>query len=172
MPSSLPETFVAALAAAIRETKLDAVVVGNAAAILQGAPLVTQDVDLFVRDTRLNRKKLERVARLIGGSKPVSISDPEVTNRERIHGALVPLDIHFDRIAGPFTFASVRSRSETIKIGKEKLRVAALADVIRSKEAADRAKDRAALPILRDALAVKKELEGLPARARLRRVGG
>ena len=40
----------------------------------------------------------------------------------------------------------------------EKLIVASLEDVIRSKEAADRNKDRAVLPVLRDTLAVKKKL--------------
>jgi hypothetical protein len=45
-----------------------------------------------------------------------------------------------------------------MEIGGETLTVAALGDVIRSKEAANRPKDRAVLPILRDTLAVKKVL--------------
>jgi hypothetical protein len=45
-------------------------------------------------------------------------------------------------------------------VGDERLLVADLADVIRSKRAAGRPKDRAVLPILRDTLAVKKKLEG------------
>ena len=43
-----------------------------------------------------------------------------------------------------------------MKIGKQTLTVASLEDVIRSKEAAGRKKDLAALPILRDTLAVQK----------------
>ena len=46
-----------------------------------------------------------------------------------------------------------------VAVGEEQLAVAALADVIRSKEAADRPKDRAVLPILRDTMAVKRKLE-------------
>jgi hypothetical protein len=38
----------------------------------------------------------------------------------------------------------------------------ALADVLRSKEAANRPKDRAVLPILRDTLAVKSKLKAPP----------
>ena len=77
-----------------------------------------------------------------------------------IEGRLaVPVEIHYDRISGGLTFSSVRSRAQIVAVGDEKLRVAALADVIRSKQAAGRPKDRAVLPILRDTLAVKKKLE-------------
>ncbi|TMB34546.1 MAG: hypothetical protein E6J62_10340 [Deltaproteobacteria bacterium] len=71
----------------------------------------------------------------------------------------MPVEIHFNRIAGGLTFSSVRSRAQLVAVGGEKLAVAALADVIRSKEAANRPKDRAVLPILRDTMEVKKKLE-------------
>jgi hypothetical protein len=71
----------------------------------------------------------------------------------------VPIDIHYDRITGGLTFFLLRSRAQIVAVGREKLAVAALADVIRSKEAANRPKDRAVLPILRDTLMVKSKLE-------------
>ena len=71
----------------------------------------------------------------------------------------VRVDIHYDRIPGGLTFSSIRSRAEIVAVGDERLTVASLADVIRSKEAANRPKDRAVLPILRDTLAVKVKLE-------------
>jgi hypothetical protein len=78
---------------------------------------------------------------------------------EWIEGRLaVPVEIHYDRISGGLTFAALRSRAEWVEVGDEKLRVADLADIIRSKRAADRPKDRAVLPILIDTLAVKKKL--------------
>jgi len=110
--------------------KLDAVVIGNSASMLNGAPVTTQDVDLLIRDTKANRRKLAIFAEEIGGSSP-----------------------------GGLTFASVRSRAQSVTVGDERLAVAALADVIRSKQAANRPKDRAVLPILRDTMAVKKKLE-------------
>ena len=55
--------------------------------------------------------------------------------------------------------SALRSRAEVIRVGAEELSVASLADVIRSKEAADRPKDRAVLPLLRDTLAVRKLLK-------------
>jgi hypothetical protein len=126
--------------------------------MLNGAPVTTQDIDLFVRDTKLNRSKLRRLARQIGGNVPVPVS--ELSNVGWIEGELaVPVEIHFDRIAGGLTFASVRSRAQRVQVGDEVLKVAALEDIIRSKQAANRPKDRAVLPILRDTLAVRRKLE-------------
>src|SRR5690242_3129521 len=125
--------------------------------MLNGAPVTTQDVDLFIRDTRLNRRKLSRFAEEIGGGRPTAVSD--LSRVEWIEGVLaVPVEIHYDRISGGLAFPSVRSRAELIDVGGEKLRVASLPDVIRSKQAANRPKDRAVLPILRDTLAVKRRL--------------
>jgi hypothetical protein len=138
--------------------RLDAVVIGNSASMLNGAPVTTQDIDLLIRDTKLNRRKLARFAEEIGGASPRPVS--ELSNVEFIEGDLaVPVEIHFDRISGGLTFSSVRSRAQLVTVGDEELAVAALADVIRSKEAANRPKDRAVLPILRDTMAVKQKLE-------------
>jgi hypothetical protein len=138
--------------------RLEAVVIGNSASMLNGAPVTTQDIDLLIRDTKVNRRKLARFAKEIGGASPMPVS--ELSNVEFIEGDLaVPVEIHFDRISGGLTFSSVRSRAELVSVGDEKLAVAALADVIRSKEAANRPKDRAVLPILRDTMAVKRKLE-------------
>jgi hypothetical protein len=98
-----------------------------------------------------------------GSTKPAPGSPAQVSglrNVVSIEGdLLVPVEIHFDRISGGLTFSAVRSRAQAVAVGEETLKVAALADVIRSKAAANRPKDRAVLPILRDALAVLKKLE-------------
>ena len=139
-------------------TKLEAIVIGNSASMLNGAPVTTQDIDLLIRDTKPNRRKLARFADEIGGSAPMPVS--ELSRVEWIEGRLaVPIEIHYDRIAGGLTFSSIRSRAQLVRVGNEKLVVADLRDVIRSKQAAGRPKDRAVLPILRDTLAVKKKLE-------------
>ncbi|HEX4386875.1 MAG TPA: hypothetical protein VH083_28165 [Myxococcales bacterium] len=145
-----------ALAKALRVTKLEAVVIGNSASMLNGAPVTTQDIDLLIRDTTLNRKKLARFANEIGGSMPTLVS--ELSKVESIEGGLaVPVEIHYDRISGGLSFPAVRSRAQSVDVGEERLLVASLADIIRSKHAADRPKDRAVLPILRDALAVQEK---------------
>jgi len=150
-----------ALARALRTARLEAIVIGNSASMLNGAPVTTQDIDLLIRDTRPNRRKLARFAKEIGGSAPARVS--ELSDVESIESALaVPVDIHYDRIAGGLTFSFLRSRAQIVAVGREKLAVAALADVLRSKEAANRPKDRAVLPILRDTLAVKSKLKTPP----------
>jgi hypothetical protein len=64
-----------ALAKALRAARLEAIVIGNSASMLNGAPVTTQDIDLLIRDTRPNRRKLARFAKEIGGSAPVRVSE-------------------------------------------------------------------------------------------------
>ena len=142
---------------ALEKCALEAIVVGSVAAILQGAPVMTQDVDLLVRDTPLNRKKLDRLGALLGRGRPVPVS--ELTSAVTLLGADMPLDFLFDSISGGLSFAKLRSRCLRIQVGKRTALVARLEDVIRSKESAGRLKDQAQLPILRDTLRVKQALD-------------
>lgn len=160
MPSSPDERFLTSLAAALRVAKIEAIVVGNVASILSGAHILTQDVDLLVRDTPRNRKKLRQFAASLGGIGPAYVSG--LTSTERIYGAAVPIDILYDQLIGGLRFASVKSRARPEMLGNnEVLTVAALADVIKSKTAAGRPKDKAVLPLLKDVLAVRRA-QGLP----------
>jgi hypothetical protein len=156
MVSDVDESFLASLAAELRSARIEAIVVGNVACILSGAPVLTQDVDLLVRDTPLNRKKLKRLAAAMGGVGPEHTSG--LTSTERIYGTDVPIDILYDQMIGGLKFAAVRSRAYPAVVGREVLTVAALADVIKSKTAAGRPKDKAVLPVLRDTLAVRRAM--------------
>jgi hypothetical protein len=73
-------------------------------------------------------------------------------------GAAVPVDVVFDHLPGGLHFEAVCARSKAIEVGDRTARVASLADVIASKRAADRPKDRAQLPILVDTLRVIEAL--------------
>ncbi|MFL5399176.1 MAG: hypothetical protein ACJ79P_14870 [Myxococcales bacterium] len=144
---------------------LAGVVVGNVAAILNDAPMLTRDVDIFVGDKPRVRKKMDALAKALAGAAPQPILEkpgargrPGAFDGVRITTQVVPVDVLF-RLAGEMSFDDVRARAKTFDFGGEALAVASLEDVIRSKEAADRKKDRAALPILRDTLAVKKKLD-------------
>lgn len=53
------------VARALRENRLEAVMIGNAAAALQGAPVTTLDVDFLFRKTPQNLRKLKAVARAL-----------------------------------------------------------------------------------------------------------
>jgi hypothetical protein len=157
--SEIAEGTLIAFARALRVAKLDAVVIGNTASMLNGAPVTTQDIDMLIRDTPASRRKLALFAKEIGGSAPTPVSD--LSNVQVIEGGLaVPVEVHYDRISGGLTFAALRARADIVELGRERLAIANLADVIRSKEAANRPKDRAVLPILRDTLAVKSKSRG------------
>jgi hypothetical protein len=156
MAYSHDEIFLVKLATALQKTRLEAIIVGNMASILNDAPVLTQDVDLLVRDTKLNRKKLKQLASELGGTGPGYISG--LTSTERIYGADLPIDILYEKMIGGLKFASVKSRARPHVVGSkgELLIVASLADIIKSKTAAGRAKDKAVLPILRDTLAARQ----------------
>jgi uncharacterized ParB-like nuclease family protein len=151
------ESFLVKLVEALVATRLEALIVGATAAVLQGAPVMTRDIDLLVRDTPLNRKKLEAFAKLLGAAKPAPVS--ELTSTVAIIGSDLPIDVLFDRMSGRLSFASVRSRSVALAVGKHVARLASLEDIIRSKEAAGRKKDQVQLPILRETLLVNQALE-------------
>jgi len=53
---------LALLARAINEAGLEAILIGNMAAALHGAPVATIDIDLYFRKTPRNLAKLKRVA--------------------------------------------------------------------------------------------------------------
>jgi hypothetical protein len=149
---SADEDFVRELVRAMRAVRLEGIVIGSGAAILQGVPLLTEDIDLLVRDTPAVRKKLDRLAAEMGGAW-VEISP--LTRARRLVGLRVGVDVLFDEIAGKLKFESLRSRARGIKLGDQVVVAAALEDVVRSKTAANRPKDRAQLPILEDTLRVQ-----------------
>src|SRR5438132_13139070 len=106
MSSDISEKTLVALAKALRAAKLDAIVIGNCASMLDGAPVTTQDIDLLIRDTRPNRRKLVRFADEIGGSAPMPAS--ELSNVDWIAGRLaVPAESHCDRISEGLTVSAV-----------------------------------------------------------------
>lgn len=63
---SSDEQFVEEVLLALRECGLEAIVVGSVAALLQGAPITTEDMDVLVRDTPKNREKLKQLEGRLG----------------------------------------------------------------------------------------------------------
>lgn len=153
---SSDEAFVIAVLEALKTVGLEAIVVGNVAAILQGAPVTTQDIDLLVRDTVRNRRKIVAFGRTLGAS-PRRVSS--LTDALRIDAAAGTVDLIFDSIPGRLSFQALRSRAVHLDLAGTEAVVARLDDVIASKEAANRPKDRAQLAALKDALRVKAALD-------------
>lgn len=128
--------------------RLDAVLIGNAAAALQGAPVTTEDLDFFIRRTPLNVRKLRKIAESLG----VSLEQPHypASHLYRLSRPKDSIQLDFMvQIAGVRSFEGVRSRASVVEFGGYPLRVASLEDVIKSKTAAGRDKDLAVLHVLR-----------------------
>jgi predicted nucleotidyltransferase len=151
--------------------RVDYVVIGVTAAALQGAPLLTEDVDVMVRDTAATHRKIAVFAK--NASMVLSRPAEPLSRFVRASSEDATVDFVFN-LSGGATFESIRSRSLRIEVAGRTARVASLEDVIASKQAAGRPKDLAVLPILRDTLAVKQAIAAVngkepPAPARRRR---
>lgn len=144
------------LARVLHEQGLEAVLIGNAAAALQGAPVTTLDFDFLFRKTPRNLRKLKAIAKSLGAMvlKPYY----PASDLFRVVRDEDSLQVDFmASIHGVRSFASLRSRASRIDFGGHLLLVADLADVIRSKRAAGRPRDRAVLDILEKTLHEKKK---------------
>lgn len=142
---------------------LEAVLIGNAAAALQGAPVTTVDFDFMFRKTARNLAKMKDVARALGAV----ILRPyyPVSDLYRVVRDEDGLQVDFmSTIHGVRSFAGVRDRATTIEIGGEPVRVASLADIVASKRAARRPRDLAVLDILEAARERQKAQSARPAR--------
>lgn len=139
--------FLTLIAEALDDVGLEAVLVGNAAAALHGAPVSTLDFDFMFRKTPVSLGKLKRLARRLGAV----ILRPyyPVTDLYRVLVEDTGLQLDFMSVLhGISSFESLRSRAERATFGRAQLRVASLDDVIASKKALGRPRDLAVLDIL------------------------
>jgi hypothetical protein len=123
-------------------------VVGLSAATLQGAPVVTQDVDLWFE--KLGDDTISRALREVGAA----YVPPSINNPPMLAGAGAELFDIVIRMDGLGTFAEEVKNCVEISIGRQKLKVLALDRILASKLAANRPKDKLTIPVLQDALAV------------------
>lgn len=139
-----------ALLSSLVKHKVRFMIVGLSAATLQGAPVVTQDVDLWFE--KLGDDKISRALREVGAA----YVPPSVNNPPMLAGAGAELFDVVIRMDGLGPFAQELKNCVEIAIGRQKLKVLALDRILASKLAANRPKDKLTIPVLRDALAVIK----------------
>ncbi len=153
------QPVLALIAKALNTHRLEAVLIGNIAAALHGAPVSTVDVDFCFRKTPTNLKKLKAVAqsldaRILRPYYPLS----SLYQLQRDDHLQVDFMGHIDGIA---SFESLRSRATRMEIGGHPLLVASLDDIIASKKAAGLAlrkeSDRALRDLIRRRLALPPE---------------
>jgi hypothetical protein len=133
--------------------RVDFMIVGLAAAALQGAPAVTQDIDLWFKD--LADPRLRDALKRVGGVYiPPTPSTPPM-----LGGRSVAL---FDIVAtmhGLDGFDREIENAIDVEIGRTKVKVLSLERIIVSKKATNREKDRLVLPVLEDAAAALRDRE-------------
>ncbi len=147
------------LFAALADHEVEYVTIGGMAATLWGSPLTTGDVDICPAVDPDNLEKLAAALRELD-AKVFTISEPhglpfacdaETLREARVWNLITSagrLDLSFQP-AGTQGYPDLARDAVTIEVGPTPIRVAALADVIRSKETAGRERDRQALPTLR-----------------------
>lgn len=146
------EPILAQIAELLERYGLEAILVGNAGAALQGAPVTTIDLDFFFRKTPTNIRKLKNFA----GELNAVIFRPfyPMTSMFRLLRDSDNLQLDFMvEMDGVRSFEALRSRAKRVPFGSVTLSVASLADIIKSKKAAGREKDLAVLHVLERTLA-------------------
>lgn len=138
-------------------------VIGGFAATAHGSPLLTADVDIVPSGARDNLARLsDALTELDARVRAVELDEPlpfahdadslaaaQIWNLTTKYG---DLDITMQP-SGTQGYPDLSRDAVTVTLRGTELRIASLADVIRSKEAAGRDKDRRSLPILRELLA-------------------
>lgn len=161
------------LLATLAGHQIEFIVVGGVAAVLEGAGMMTDDLDVLVETSEANFERLV-----------AALDDLDAVYRDPAGRTLRPdakrlgsfrlhlLDTRLGRLdllrslePGERTYADLVPRSRLYRIGELEIPVLELSAVIEAKEAADRPKDRAALPLLRrtmDELRSRGRRQGKP----------
>jgi hypothetical protein len=148
---------------------VDFIVIGAVAAIAQGYPLTTRDLDVTPSAKPENLERLAALIRELDGKLRVANADPVPFSVQAaflgdvqswtLATRLGELDVLFSP-TGTSGYDDLRSDAVEIDLGDGLMVfMASLRDVIRMKEAAGRPKDRAQLPALRQTLEVIRERE-------------
>jgi hypothetical protein len=134
------------LGEALRRLSVRYLFIGKSGAILLGYPDTTEDADIFVEKNPENDRKLVEALKALGYElEPEHLKD--ITGgKDFIQLRYGPFDLNiFHAPDGIESFADAAERSLEV----EGLRVCHIDDIIRSKEAAGRARDREALARLK-----------------------
>lgn len=153
--------FIDVLVALAREGA-EFIVVGGIAAIIQGAPVMTADLDVVYDPDPANVGRL--LAALLNlnpryndpAGRHIVPDESKLTSIRvnRLLTDLGPLDV-LQQIGPDLTFADLVERTEEVEIAGFPVRVLSLEAIIETKEHANRPKDHRILPYLREILELK-----------------
>ena len=159
----MAEANLGRLLRVLERHRVSYVVIGAQAAVIHGVPVVTEDLDITPAGDPENLNRLaaalrELDPRLRAADDPAGVPFPveadllASAHTWNLTTKLGDLDLAF-MPSGTGGYDDLRRSATAVELGGGLVvDVASLADVIRSKEAAGREKDRAQLPLLRRTL--------------------
>ena len=144
---------------ALNKAGVEYIIIGALAATLQGSPLRTDDIDICPSDNLENLVRLAEALNRLGAKewdprKEVAVEFEFSAETLRIDRVWIlvtkygPLDLVFEP-AGSSGYRDLSTSAIDLEIDGLHVRVASIADIIRTKEAAGREKDKLQLPTLR-----------------------
>ncbi len=151
----------------LTEHEVQFVLIGGMGAVAHGSPLPTRDVDVTPEASRVNLDRLADALRALDARsrhpdipEGLAFSCDGTSLAAAIFWNLTTpfgdLDISFTP-AGTTGYAGLAAEAEPFTFRGVTVQLASLADIVRSKAAADRPKDHRALPVLRELLAQQRE---------------
>jgi len=134
------------LAEILRKHEVEYLFIGKFGAILYGYPGTTQDMDIFPSKSKQNGQKLASALRDLGFDLNQELEEAIIAGKDfiQIRGGPFPIDIVFAP-DGIKSFEEAKKRSQLID---EIYFCASIDDIIESKKAAGRQRDKEELPRL------------------------
>ena len=147
--------------------EVEFIIVGGVAALLEGAPILTLDLDILPRPTDDNTARLLRALEEVHAhyrdpAGRLILPDETRLRTNRFNLFLTDLGL-FDvlgELGEGFAYEDLLQRTHTFEMSGLRVRSLDLPTVIQLKELANRDKDRAVLPILRRTLELKSVKQG------------
>jgi predicted nucleotidyltransferase len=166
----LPELDAEAILAVLEKHGVRFVLIGGLAAIVHGSPFPTEDLDLTPEASGENLTRLSDALRELEAKvRAAELDEAPPFNHDatslgavRVWNLVTPhgvLDISFVP-TGTEGYTDLARDAVDTPIFGSMVKVASLADVIRSKQAANRNKDQRVLPTLREILARRDQHPG------------
>jgi hypothetical protein len=162
------QNFAEQIVGALSSSKVEFIVVGGISAVLQGAPIVTRDLDLCYRHTSDNLRRLAAaLAPFQMRLRDLPQGVPNVFDEHSLQlgmnftleaeGEFLDLLGEMSAIGG---YDAIVGRAVEMDVAGHTVKVLALADLIRTKRAAGRPKDLAVLPVLEATLQMLQDDDG------------
>lgn len=159
----MPDFDGPAILEVLTRNGVDCVLIGGFGASVHGSPLLTNDVDVVPDPDAPNLARLSiALYELDAKVRAAELDEPLPFHHDATSlaaGRIWNLTTKFGDLdltfvpSGTTGFADLTRDAETVILRGTEVRLASLADIVRSKEAAGRDKDRRALPVLRELLA-------------------